>query len=200
LPDDSRKNFLVLVANNHQEVGKRLESDLVNASEFSAWKDTLRIKSYEPDDAMIKDRDGQVMYPSGLWFVSADGKAVGQLPAYEGPAPLAEALRKLPSDWDPKRVPDLRKPLPNPILPSLFPEIPAWVWTVGIILLVLLILKWGSDILAFMGKVLAAVVNVARQPAGTATTVPPAPVNETNELLKEMLRRLPPYPEKENKT
>jgi hypothetical protein len=188
LPDDSQKNFLVLVANNHLEAGKRLETDLATSPELANWKDALRVKSYEPDDALIRDRDGQVMYPPGLWFVSAEGKAVGQLPTYEGPAPLAEALRKLPSDWDPKKVPDLRKPKPNPLFPPLLPEIPQWAWTVGIILLVLLILKWGSDILGFIGRVLAAVVNAARPPAGTA------PANETNELLREMLRRLPPYP------
>jgi hypothetical protein len=193
LPDDSRKNFLVLVADNHQGLGKILESDLASAKELADWKEALRVKSYEADDAMIRDRDGQVMYPPGLWFVSADGQAAGQLPGYEGPAPLAEALRKLPSDWDPKKVPDLRKPNPNPWLPPLLPEVPQWVWTVGVILLVLLILKWGSDILGFLGRVLAAVWQVARTPEGTAAPPPSAPPNETNELLREMLRRLPPF-------
>lgn len=130
IPDDAGKPWSIHVGD--VKAGERMEKDLRSDPILAPWKDTFRTQVYEPDDPMVKDRDGKVMYTPGVWIVSANGKALGKMPAYTSPALFAEGLRRLGPDWDPAKVPDLSKPAdPLPSLPNLT-KVPVWQVAAGL--------------------------------------------------------------------
>lgn len=125
LPSDADKPFLIDVG--PEEPGKRLTADLSSASELAAYRSVFRRQSYRPEAEMVRDRDGRVMYAPGLFCATATGKVVRLAESYEGPVALVAALRKLPPDFDPARIPRA-----DPVKPQT-PDAPAsatdlWAW------------------------------------------------------------------------
>ena len=100
--------------------------DLDSNPALSVFADTILVQSYRADNWAVKDlglRPGtpRIMVQEGPDFRGA-GKVIHSQGDYEGGATaLAEALRRVRPDYDPKRDPDLRKPkplLPTPSLPG----------------------------------------------------------------------------------
>jgi hypothetical protein len=108
LPDDSGRPYVLWVGDD--ATGQRVKADV---------GDRARVQSVPPGHWMTADRDGRPIYAPGLWFVRADGKAVGHEVSYTGAPQLAEGLRRCAPDWKPDAVPDLTPPAPAPLLPSL---------------------------------------------------------------------------------
>lgn len=101
LPDDAHKPFAVVVGS---------ESDWAQARRFldaKPFSDVLRVQCYRPEDAMVRDRDGRVMYAQGITLVSAEGVVVGHSDRFDAAGELAEGLRRLGPDYDPSRAPPL---------------------------------------------------------------------------------------------
>jgi len=111
LPDDADKPWLLDVGD--EAAGKRLDADLAAAAELSPYRASFRRQSYRPDDLMVRDRDGRLMYAPGVYAVGAAGRPRRLLPAYTTAAELAGALRKLPPDFDPRNIPPVG-PTPGP--------------------------------------------------------------------------------------
>jgi hypothetical protein len=111
LPDDADRPWLIDVGD--EAAGKRLDADLAAATELAPYRSAFRRQSYRPDDLMARDRDGRVMYPPGVYAVTAGGRPARLLASYSGAAELAGALRKLPPDFDPRNIPPAG-PTPDP--------------------------------------------------------------------------------------
>jgi hypothetical protein len=79
------------------------------------WRDRVRLKCQSPDDPMLKDRDNRPLWyqqQEGVYLVSANGLPLGviQLPDYQGPEQIAEALFRVDPRFDPDQVPNLARP------------------------------------------------------------------------------------------
>ncbi len=113
LPEDADKPFLADVGPIAD--GARLDKDLASSAELAPYATTFRRQSYaEP----VTDRDGKLMYPVGVYIVTAKGKAAKLMTAYTNASDLAGALRKLPPDFDPNKIPlvgPAPKPVPEPL-------------------------------------------------------------------------------------
>lgn len=112
LPDDAGRPYVLWVGDD--ATGARLKADA---------GDRARVQAVPPGHWMTLDRDGKAIYTPGLWFVRADGTAVGHEAAYRGADQLAEGLRRCAPDWRPDAVPGLTPPV-RPVPPSL-PAFPA---------------------------------------------------------------------------
>jgi hypothetical protein len=112
LPNDVDKPWLIDVGD--KAAGKRIDADLAAAPELAPYRSVFRRQSYRPDDVMVRDREGKVMYPAGVYAVNAAGKPRRLLAAYTTAGDLAGALRKLPPDFDPKNIPPVDPPPPAP--------------------------------------------------------------------------------------
>jgi hypothetical protein len=122
LPDDAHKPFLLDVG--PEDAGKKLDADLKTSPELSVYHDTFRRQSYRPDAPMTRDRDGKVAYTPGVYAVTCGGRAVRLADSYQDAGQLAGALRKLPADFDPGKIPNVGPaPLPLPAVPGL----PDWL-------------------------------------------------------------------------
>ena len=111
LPNDTDKPWLLDVGD--EAAGRKLDADLGAAAELSPYRTSFRRQSYRPDDLMVRDRDGRLMYAPGVYAGNAAGRPARLLAAYTTPAELAGALRKLPPDFDPKNIPPVG-PTPEP--------------------------------------------------------------------------------------
>lgn len=114
IPDDAGRPYVLWVGDD--ATGERVKADA---------GDKARVQAVPPGHWMTLDRDGKPIYSPGLWFVRADGTAVGHEPAYRGAEQLTEGLRRCAPDWKPDAVPDLAPPAP-PVLPFL-PSLPSFV-------------------------------------------------------------------------
>jgi hypothetical protein len=121
LPNDVDKPWLIDVGD--EAAGKRIDADLAAAPELAPYRSVFRRQSYRPDDVMVRDREGKVMYPAGVYAANVAGKPRRLLAAYTTAGDLAGALRKLPPDFDPRNIP----PVDPPPAPA---EDPA-PWAVG---------------------------------------------------------------------
>jgi hypothetical protein len=119
LIDDREKLRLTVIgtASECQVVMKDLENNPL----LTPFSDTILIQSYRPDNWAVKDigllpGSPRIVVQSGPDARGA-GKVLHSQPDYEGGAvALADALRRVRPDYDPKKDADKRK-IPNP-LPS----------------------------------------------------------------------------------
>jgi hypothetical protein len=131
LPDDKGKPFWVVVGSAQDSARARA---LLESAPFSG---VGRVQYYRPDDAMIKDRDGKLMYREGITLVEASGAVIGHTDRYDSAEDLAEGLRRLQPNFDPANVSSLKeRALSNAILSAA----PAVLAAAGAVLFFLLAL------------------------------------------------------------
>jgi hypothetical protein len=124
LIDDREKLRLTVIgtASECSSVLKDLESDPA----LKAFAETMLVQSYRPDSWAVKDIGLLPGSPRIIVQGGPDSRGAGKVlhsqGDYDGGAKaLADALRKVRPDYDPKRDADLRKPapiLPTPSLPG----------------------------------------------------------------------------------
>lgn len=116
LPDDAKLMRMTLIGSK-TDTGKVL-SDLASDSNLAALKDKVLVQSYlYPDpatDSMLKHCGFVCEGSPSIYLQTPDGKVRHRQAAYDGPAKLAEAIRKADPTYDPAKDPDLTKPAPAP--------------------------------------------------------------------------------------
>lgn len=127
MPDDASKVRLTVIG--PPDACNRVLSDLKAIPGSSE----VVTKCYGPTDWAV-ERAGFVTSGSPTIYLQApDGRVLHRQDDYDGPGPLAEALRKAKPDYKPANDPDLRKVIPWPIkLPDIDPKMILLVALVGV--------------------------------------------------------------------
>lgn len=114
LPDDGGKNHLTVIGPEAER--KRVLDDLDAAPELAGLKARLKVQAYPPDHWAVSK--GHVTSGRPTIYVQAPDRSVlHRQDDYDGPGPLAEAIRKADPDYRPEADPDLRRPQPSPAVP-----------------------------------------------------------------------------------
>jgi len=165
---DDREKLRLTVIGTASECAT-VTKDLETNPALSVFADTLLVQSYRPDNWAVKELGflhgtPRIMVQGGPDSRGA-GKVLHSQGDYEGGAnALAEALRRVRPDYDPKNDSDLRKP--KPILPT--PSLPGTGNST--IALIVMLLAGGLTVAGF--PALAALVRIG----GTMFTPKPAEV------------------------
>jgi hypothetical protein len=115
LPEDSQLGWIVAI-DQGGKLGRELAADFALNQQLQELGKEWRFVSYSnPENLMLKDRDGVPLYPGwkGIMTLDKDGKALYQLTGEYTTKKAIELLRKS-KGLDPNKVPDANTPEPGP--------------------------------------------------------------------------------------
>jgi hypothetical protein len=107
VPKDSKRLRLTIIGSETER--KKVTDDLNQNPLLMPFTMNLLVRDYAPEHWHVA-RSGFVTtgHPS-IYLQAPDGKVLHRTDSYPGPAPLAEAIRKVDPNYDPKKDPDLGK-------------------------------------------------------------------------------------------
>lgn len=107
IPKDTTKPFCAFVSPDPAE-RKAFERAWDSATELAPWKDRIRCKVHDPEDPVLKDRDGNRTWwaEPGFYAVAADGTNPQKVElAYADPETMAGALYRVDPTFTPPSDP-----------------------------------------------------------------------------------------------
>lgn len=114
LIDDSHRLWVCVIGDKSDR--SKVFSDLATAKELVEFRGNLLVQAYSPEEWAVADYGFKTDGKPTIYIQSPDGKVQSRSDVYRGPAQLAMALRKAHKEYDPKKDPDLTKPVePKPI-------------------------------------------------------------------------------------
>ena len=112
IPDDSNRPRLVVVGTTAAR--KKVLDDWSSTPQLQAFKDKVILQSYSPDHEHVRGIY-EAFSDVSIYLMASDGKLITWQPDYDGPERLAKGLeaglRKADPSFNPKKTPDLSKPL-----------------------------------------------------------------------------------------
>jgi hypothetical protein len=136
IPNDAANLRLTIIGS--EEERRRVLEDLTKSAALASWRDKLVVQDYAPADWAVSGVGFVTSGKPTLYLQQPDGKVLLRLDQYDGPEPLAEALRKADPNYRPDQDPN-GKPRPQPPDASGSPSVPSYYyWLAGAVLLLLL--------------------------------------------------------------
>lgn len=139
VPDD-RSLLRVTVIGPDAERGQ-VVADLAGHPALASYKGRLLVQDYAPDHWSVARAGFKTDGHPTVYVQAPDGTVLHRQDTYQGPAQLAEAIRKADPSYDPSKDPDATKPAIG--LPDLS-KIPTWVWVAGAVGLYMFLQKKGQ--------------------------------------------------------
>jgi hypothetical protein len=165
LTDDSGRLRLTVIGTREEQ--RRVLNDLATHPALQPLRDRVLAAGYDPQHWAVA---GMGFMP-GVHVQAPGGRVLHRSGHYPGPERLAEALRRARPDYDPGKDPDLTSPFR---LPLALPNLPPWAWLALAVLAWVAVQPYLPDVQAALRKL------TTRRPSAT------------DELLREILNRLPP--------
>ena len=129
LADDSQRLCLTVIGADAER--KPVLTDLKTSPALLAWKDKLKVNSYDPSHWAVKNSGFFTGGHPTIYLQRADGHVLHRQDEYHGSDALTSALRNADPAYDPKRDPNLNNPLGGLDLEAIMKQLqamPAWVW------------------------------------------------------------------------
>lgn len=109
LADDTHKLRVTVIGGESDR--KAVVNDLAASTELAPYRDAMLVQAYAPDHWAVRDAGFVTTGKPTIYLQRSDGKVLHRQDSYSGgAAQLAEAIRRVRPDYDPKKDPDARKP------------------------------------------------------------------------------------------
>lgn len=110
LADDTHKLRLTVIGGEPER--KQVVSDLAASPDLAPFRETVLVQAYAPEHWAVREAGFVTSGTPTIYVQRPDGKVLHRQDNYSGgAAQLAEAIRRIRPDYDPKRDPDaLRNP------------------------------------------------------------------------------------------
>src|SRR6266851_4182190 len=111
IPDDSGKLHLTIIGSDAER--RRVLQDLATAPELAEFRDRFLVQDYPPDHWAVALCGFFTAGHPTIYLQLPSGKVLHRQDDYDGPKPLADALRRAAADYQSNQDPDLRTSVLN---------------------------------------------------------------------------------------
>lgn len=112
IPDDSRMTRVTVIGTESERAA--VLKDLEQSPELAPYRGKMVVQAYDPSHWHVRDAGFKTDGHPTIYAQQPDGKVLHRQDSYDGPARLAQALRRIDSAYDPAKDPDLSKPTVKP--------------------------------------------------------------------------------------